>query len=106
MSLTIYAASDDLIEIDGDIVDEYELDETGRTRLRLTAPNGDTLDVTAAYGTPYAPAELEWTISVEALNNYPAWPIRFHERPDMAGDPAVTIDTPPGTLITQVEAND
>lgn len=98
MSITIYGASDDLIEVEGDVWREFYLSEYG-TRLRLTAPDNDSLDVLVDFGTTRVRAGLDWTITVEAIHGYPSWPIRFHERPDREGDPAVTIETPPGTTV-------
>lgn len=100
-TLTFYGASDDIVElhVDGQVLEEYAAYGEG-ARLRLTALNGETLDVFAKYG--YSHGSLEWAICVEAVNAYPSWPIRFHERPDRAGDPAVSIETPLGTVVEQV----
>lgn len=100
--ITIYGASDDLVEVEGAIREEYDAFARA-TRLRLVAPDGASLDVVAEFdGDAPEGATLDWTISVEAVSGYPSWPIRFHERPDREGDPAVTIDTPAGTTITEV----
>jgi hypothetical protein len=96
--ITIYGASDDLIEVEGAVREEYDLGVCG-TRLRLTAPDGQTLDVSADFGNLRLGGHLDWTIAVAAVNAYPSWPIRFHERPDYEGDPAVTIDAPVGTAV-------
>ena len=42
--ITIYGASDDLVEVEGAIREEYTLGDPC-TRLRLTAPDGDSLDI-------------------------------------------------------------
>ena len=97
--ITIYGASDDLVEVEGAFCDEYSLGHAG-TRLRLTSPDGDTLDVTADFGN--RPGLLDWAIAVEALNAYPSWPLHFHERPGREGDPAITIDAPVGTVVVEV----
>lgn len=97
--LTFYGASDHLVEVEGAIREEYELGREG-TRLRLTAPDGDTLDVYLNFG--YHHATLDWAICVEAVGGYPSWPVRFHERPDREGDPAVTVGAPAGTTIAVV----
>jgi hypothetical protein len=95
-TITIYGASDDLVEVEGAIREEYDLGGEG-TRLRLTAPDGDSLDVYAQFG--YRHGGLDWAVTVEAVDSYPSWPIFFHERPGYEGDPAVSIDAPTGTTI-------
>ncbi|MFF2621283.1 hypothetical protein [Oerskovia jenensis] len=99
--ITIYGASDDLVEVEGAVRDEFDLGRNG-TRLRLTSPDRQSLDVVADYGAAPAGCRLDWTLAVTAVNAYPSWPIRFHERPDYEGDPAVTIDAPAGTTIKEI----
>lgn len=96
MAITIYGASDDLIEVEGDVRMEHPLDAAG-TRLRLVAPDGDSLNVVLWFdgGT----GTLDWVIGINVVDAYPSWPIHFHERPGYKGDPAVTIDTPAGTRV-------
>ena len=94
--IIIYGASDDLIEIGGAISEEFDIYE--RTTLILAAPNGDELAVILEYG-PH-----EWEINVRATSGdgkSPSWPIRFGDRPDREGDPAVFIDAPAGTSLTK-----
>lgn len=95
---TIYGASDDLIEFEGAIYDEFNA--YGEWRGELTAPDGQKLIVTAHYGKPGAPSE--WTLGIENSESYPSWPIRFTERPDCEGDPAIIIDVPEGTTVKEV----
>ena len=97
--ITIYGASDDLIEVEGAIREEYALDDPF-TRLRLVAPDLESLDVVLWFDGEVG--DLDWSIGVEAVNAYPSWPIRFHERPGYEGDPAVTIDAPDGTTVLEV----
>ncbi|MFJ1510937.1 hypothetical protein [Cellulosimicrobium funkei] len=99
--ITIYGASDDLVEVEGAIREEFELGMEG-TRLRLIAPDGESLDVWAQFCARGQHVTLDWTISVEATTGYPSWPIRFHGREDYEGDPAVTIDAPVGTTVSEV----
>lgn len=99
--ITIYGASDDLVEVEGAVREEYTLDMEG-TRLRLTAPDGESLDVWAKFGAFGSHYTLDWVLTVEAATSYPSWPIRFHERPGYEGDPAVTIDAPAGTTVSEV----
>lgn len=101
--ITIYGASDDLVEIEGAIREEYQLGHDG-TRLRLTAPEGESLDVALDFDNPTVGGRLVWTITVAAVDAYPEWPIRFHERPGYEGDPAVTITAPDGTTIEEQRA--
>ncbi|QAU06600.1 hypothetical protein SEA_WILLIAMBOONE_97 [Gordonia phage WilliamBoone] len=100
--ITIYGASDNLVEVEGDVSDEFSLGRDG-TRLRLTAPDGQSLDVAADFCNPVVGGRLDWVIGVYAVNAYPSWPIRFHERPDYEGDPAVTIEAPEGTTVEEVK---
>jgi hypothetical protein len=102
--IRIYGASDDLVEVDADVRDEFNLGRDG-TRLRLTAPDGQSLDVVAQFCPP-GDARLDWTLAVEAHDSYPSWPVRFTERPDYEGDPAVEVDAPEGTTVTDVTPED
>lgn len=95
--ITIYGASDDLVVVNGAVRGEYTLGDS-YTRLRLTSPDGGSLDVVLCFDGVIS--TLDWTISVEAVDSYPSWPIRFHECPIYEGDPAVTITAPEGTTIT------
>ena len=97
--ITIYGASDDLVEVAGAIREEYALGDPC-TRLRLVAPDLESLDVVLWFDGEVG--DLAWSIGVEAVNAYPSWPIRFHERPGYEGDPAVTIDAPDGTTVLEV----
>lgn len=97
--ITIYGASDDLVEVEGAIVDEFEA--YGQWRGRLQAPNGQTLYLYAEYGA--AGADTEWLLGITNSATYPSWPIRFSERQDRAGDPAIIIDVPDGTKLTEVK---
>lgn len=101
MAITIYGASDDCIELDGDIVDEHYTND-GNV-IRLTAPDGEYLEVRIEYG------RHEWDISVDHRTGdlAPDWPVRFAYRDDGTDhndDPAIVIDAPAGTthhLITK-----
>lgn len=95
--LTIYGASDDLVELEGAISEEF--DAYGPWSGTLTSPDGEQLTIRAEYGRAGAPAE--WTLSIENTDTYPTWPIRFGERPDREGDPAIIIDIPAGTTIKE-----
>src|SRR5680860_1463754 len=72
--VTIYGASDDLIEVYGEI---EGADEFGVYRSEwvgtLTSPDGESLIVRGEYGKPGARGD--WTLSIENTESYPAWPI-------------------------------
>ena len=101
MAITIYGASDDCIELRGDIYDERYTNE-GNV-VRLTSPGGEQMDVRIEYG-PRA-----WDIRVDHSTGDLAadWPVRLTHRDDgtdHSDDPAIVIDTPNGTthqLITK-----
>lgn len=97
--LTIYGASDDLVEVEGAFVEEFEA--YGPWRGRVVAPSGEELIVTAEFGKPRAAAD--WTLGVENSDTWPAWPIRYVERPDREGDPAIEIEVPDGTIVKEIE---
>lgn len=101
MPITIYGASDDLVEVEGDVCEEYTLGLYG-TWLRLTAPDGERLNVAAVFDSQVLNGALDWMLTVTAVDAYPSWPICFHERPGYEGDPAVTIDAPPGTTVEDI----
>ncbi|MGI6878801.1 hypothetical protein [Microbacterium sp. gxy059] len=96
--LTIYGASDDLVEIEGEFREEFSA--YNGWRGRVTAPDGDALIITAEYGKPRG--EAEWTLGVENAGTWPSWPIYFSERPDRDDDPAIVIDVPAGTIVEEV----
>lgn len=96
--IIIYGASDDLVEFEGAIRDEF--DAYGPWVGKLTSPDGESLTIHAEYGK--RGAEADWTLSIENTATYPAWPIRFGERPDREGDPAIIITAPIGTTIKEI----
>lgn len=93
----IYGASDDLVEVEGDIEGADEFNVYGPWEGRLVGPDGEALIVRAEYGK--RGVEAEWLLSVENTATYPAWPVTFGERPDCEGDPAITVDVPDGTRL-------
>lgn len=98
VEVTIYGASDDLVEVEGQIEGADEYDALSGWVGALTSPDGESLVVRAEYCKPGSRAE--WTVGVENTETYPAWPIRFAERPDREGDPALVIIVPVGTVLT------
>ncbi|MFD5599893.1 hypothetical protein ACFWHR_07525 [Leucobacter sp. NPDC058333] len=95
--LVFYGASDDLVELEGAIRKEF--DASGPWRGKLIAPDGGALFLNAEFSR--AGAALDWTLWVENAETYPSWLIRFGERPDREGDPAIIIDVPEGTTIEE-----
>ena len=97
--LVIYGASDDLVETEGVFREEFSA--YGPWRGKVLAPNGDALVVTAEFGATGL-YRHDWTLGVENSGTWPAWPIRFGERPDREGDPAIIIDVPAGTIVEEL----
>lgn len=95
--LCIYGASDDLVEFEGAIRDEFNVDRNGEWAGTLIAPTGEALKVKAVYGPD------EWELSLGNVPGHasPDWPIRFGERPDREDDPAIIIDVPSGTTVVE-----
>lgn len=97
--LVIYGASDDLVEIEG--VFREEFNAYGHWQGMVMAPSGDALVVTAEFGASGL-YRADWTLGVENTGTWPSWPIRFGERPDREGDPAIIIDVPAGTIVVEL----
>jgi len=97
--LTIYGASDDLIEVEGVFREEFNAYE--KWEGRVIAPNGDALTVFAEFGARGA-YKADWTIGIQNTGTWPNWPIRFEDRPDREGDPALVLDVPDGTIVEEV----
>lgn len=95
--LTIYGASDDVVVFDGAIT--AERDACSSWSGDLVAPNGDSLTIRAEFSKPGSAAD--WTLEVQNTGTWPSWPIRFANRPDREGDPALIIDVPDGTIIKE-----
>lgn len=99
--VTIYGASDDLVEFEGAINEEFNTYGPW-TGLLVDPKYGDSLIVRAEYCK--AGANSEWTLSVENTDRPCEWPIRFGKRPDRDEDPAIHITVPDGTTITEVSS--
>ncbi|WP_157224924.1 hypothetical protein [Nocardia thailandica] len=99
--LRIYGASDDLVELEGYFREEFNAWRKVVTIL-LTAPSGAQLAVAAEFCGATPVTDAEWVLSV--LHSDPRWtyPIRFAERPDRAGDPALILEVPDGTTVEEV----
>lgn len=96
--IIIYGGSDDLIEIEGAISEEYGIFGSPRTvgTVILESPAGDTLEVTLEFHT-------DWEITLPAIgedfSNRSPWPIRLGASPDNDEDPALFVDAPIGTTV-------
>ncbi|MGI5223555.1 hypothetical protein [Actinoallomurus sp. CA-142502] len=80
MTIRIYGASDDAIELRGDIVEELYTYETGPVvwRGELRAPDGDTMRVHALF-------DGCWAIAVGQVDedtSLLAWPVTIAPAPD------------------------
>jgi hypothetical protein len=95
--LTIYGASDDLVEFDGEICDEFNC--YGLWKGRLLSPAGKSLIISAQFSKPGASSD--WTITVENDSApFPDWPMNYCGRPgEEDRDPALHLFVPPGTRI-------
>ena len=60
MSVLIYGASDDLIEIDGDVYEEYSYDDDERATIVVISDSGGVIEVTPVFGE-------NWTAEVKLL---------------------------------------
>ena len=97
--VTIYGASDDLVEFkspDRSIYGEAYLHGSGDSTVRLIAPDGQTLTIIVGFGT----FAEEWGIRIDVDAATPEWPVLPGRRPDRGDDPAVTVTVPAGTRAT------
>ncbi len=102
-TLTIYGASDDLVEIDGYIHEEYDLDRDG-TVLMFTAPHGAQLAVLVDFcpvESPMRDIGGGWVLSVHHADPDWVYPVRLGVRPDRDSDPAIHLAVPEGTTVTR-----
>lgn len=95
--VTFYGASDDLVEFEGAISEEFNT--YSRWQGRLVSPSGESLILSAEFSKPGS--DSDWTLTVENSADSPSWPIRFGERPDRDDDPAIIIDVPEGTIVKE-----
>lgn len=97
--VTVYGASDDLVELDTpdrSIYEEYDC--YGPTFVKLTAPDGATMVVRLEFGRP-GPYE-EWDVEVHEDNA--GWKVEKARRPDNDIDPALIIHVPVGTVAENI----
>lgn len=107
MRILIYGANDDLVEIDGDLQEEFYLPGSSETDVVLTAPDGTSMSVEAGFCTVNPDG---WHVRVTSTRaNMPSWPMRFVPRPDgdpEDADPALEVTAPDGTTVTQRGSDD
>ena len=101
--ITIYGASDDLVEVDGcEGADEFPGDEWFGD---FVAPDGSSMRVSASYGS--GACTSCWEIGVSQTcdeSQLPGWPVTITQAPAMNPDnagysPLLTIDAPEGTKL-------
>jgi hypothetical protein len=102
--ITIYGASDDLVEVDGcEGADEFGVD---RWHGDLIAPDGSQMRVHCWYGDNGC-----WQVGVGQVDEdvqLPAWPVTITQAPAMNPDnpgysALLTIDAPEGTRLANIE---
>ncbi|WP_019204545.1 hypothetical protein [Tsukamurella sp. 1534] len=115
-ALILYGASDDLLEVEGHVEDEFAA--YGGCTVVVEAPTGERVWIRAVFdddqdlrGINSAESESEWVLSVlhtDVLTVWP-WPIRFiarHDERHDLDDPAVVIECPVGTTVREWTEDD
>ncbi|WP_280465978.1 hypothetical protein [Nocardia brasiliensis] len=103
-SLTIYGASDDCLEVEGYIDDEFDASQSAI--LILTAPDDARLIVAAefcpdAQWRSHGEGDSGWVLQVHHSDPKWTYPVRLTFRPDRDTSPAIELDVPAGTTITK-----
>ena len=98
--IRVYGASDDLLEFDGAISEEFSRYSNPIVGT-LTAPNGDGLTVMAYYANSGV-----WGVGVGPLDEgatLPDWPIRFEDgkQNESSFSATLVIDIPEGTTLKE-----
>lgn len=102
MKLTIYGASDDLLEIESDTGYRDEFDVPGDLEVEVVDPDGFSLIIRAAFGEAW---DSDWTLAIRNSGKWPDdWTIQFGERPDREGDPALILTVPEGTVVRELDS--
>lgn len=102
--ITIYGASDDLVEVAGcKNADEFNTDDWFGD---LVAPDGETMRVHARY-------EINgcWSVGVSQVDEpqqLPGWPVTITQAPAMnpgnpGYSPLLSIDAPEGTVLASIK---
>lgn len=106
MELTLHGSSDDLFDvlIDGKYAEEFDIPGVGE--FLVEDPEGQSLVVRAEFGAR-GRFTSDWTLSIRNTHRWPEnWTIRFGERPDREGDPAIILTVPDGTTVRDLDSND
>lgn len=91
--ILFYGASDDCVEFEGYISDEFYLGSDGWEGY-LVGPEGERVRLRADYGVD------EWELCVTTFTNHSVeWEVTLTHRPDRDSDPAVEIMVPDGTTL-------
>ncbi|PKV80880.1 hypothetical protein [Nocardia fluminea] len=98
-TLTIYGASDDCLELEGYINEEY--DALRPITLVLRAPTGAQLAVSAEFDGATPIRGDGWALSILHVDPQWTWTVRLSERPDRPDDPAIVLEVPVGTTVTE-----
>ncbi len=103
VEIVIYGASDDLVEIEYDGGSGEEFDCSGEWEGEVVGPDGESLIVTAEFSSSKRGRKADWTLGIENSGDWPKdWTIRFGDRPDYEGDPAIIIEAPAGTKVREL----
>lgn len=115
MKITIYGASDDLIEFEGDIYDEFNWYDTDPWLAKLVAPNGERLLVSAVYRSNVSsdlfdnnglPEDVDWFIQLLPDGEdaeLPEWGYTYYDvSPEVDYSNQVTIIAPDGTRLEHI----
>lgn len=101
--VTIYGYSDDVLSLQTpsrSIYDEFDCCNT--CLIMLTAPNGETFKVYAAYGeSPIS----DWIVQPWGDDNA-NWRWESIENPDNDDDPAIVVYVPAGTIVERIDGED
>lgn len=100
--ITIYGASDDLLEVEGAVDEEFGA--YGGVTVVVESPTGERLWVRAVFDEgPLRGIGEGWALSV--LHADPVrgwrWPVRFGARPERSEDPTLIIECPDGTVVRE-----
>jgi len=102
--LTIYGASDDLMEVTGYVEDEFGAWGSPTTVI-VTDPSGARLAVTVEHDPLNHPLRSDdedaaWVVSAACQGSAWPHPFRFGASPYRATEVAVFLDVPEGTTVT------
>lgn len=98
-NLKIYGASDDCVEFEGAITDEFYVDEKDRWHGWLQSPDGEVAEIEVNFCVDNPDG---WQVTV--VDPCP-WEYHYHiEGYDIEVDISVNIDVPEGTMVEEDNA--